>query len=403
MTLYSHSPILFISTYPPRKCGIASFTDDLISSISKELGNNRTVSVCALDKKNTTLSYSHPVTMRMDSHSLQSSLETASRINADDSVKLLFIEHEFGLFGGDYGEYLLDFLSLSEKPYIIRFHTVLPEPSAKRLKIVQELSANAEKIIVMTEHASSILQEDYNISNNRIMVIPHGTHLHSTISPLELKKKYDLENRLVLTNFGLLSPNKGIEKGIEAMKEISKAIPEAIFLVMGQTHPSLIEQEGEKYRDYLDSLIHENGLEDHVRLVNEYIPTDTLMEYLTLTDIYLFTSKDPHQAMSGTFLYAMSAGCPIISNKFVLATEMLDEQTGIILTTNQVSELADHAIRLLKDEPLRRRMGRSAFLRTRNTTWRKVAANHIALFETILNKRKIPASLPSSSLIGIKR
>jgi glycosyltransferase involved in cell wall biosynthesis len=151
---------------------------------------------------------------------------------------------------------------------------------------------------------------------------------------------------------------------------------------LGQTHPNLLEQEGEKYRDYLQQLIADNNLKDSVRLVNEYVPTQKLMEYLALTDIYLFTSKDPDQAVSGTFLYAMSAGCPIISNPFVL--EMLDERTGIIIETGKESELAAQAILLLQNDKMRKEMGHNAFLRTRDTTWKKVVKQHIALFDEIL-------------------
>jgi glycosyltransferase involved in cell wall biosynthesis len=252
------------------------------------------------------------------------------------------------------------------------------------LKMVQTISLLADRVIVMTNNSVSILKTDYLLPAGKILCIPHGTHNHSTIDPLILKHRFDLDNRLVLCNFGLLSPNKGIEKAIVAMKAITKEFPEAVYLVLGQTHPSLIAQEGEKYRDYLNQLIAENGLQENVRLINEYIPTKKLMEYLTLTDIYLFTSKDPNQAMSGTFLYAMSAGCPIISNSFVLAKEMLDPQTGIILETNDEKELADHAIRLLQNDELRKQMGNSAFIKTKNTNWKKVAGKHIRLFSEVL-------------------
>ena len=388
MRSFQQSSILFVSSYPPRKCGIASFTQDLVNAIDREISDESAIAVCALDRKNTQRKYEHPVTMLMDSFAMDSCMEMANRINRDQSIKLICIEHEFGLYGGEYGENILEFLTMADKPYVIRFHTVLPEPDPKRRKIVRDLSRGSAKVLVMTRHAAGILQEHYDIQKEKIIIIPHGTHLPSSISPADLKRKYDLDKRLVLTNFGLLSPNKGIEKGILAMKDISKHFPEAIFLVLGQTHPVLLEQEGEKYREYLEQMIKDNELQDNVRVVNEYIPIETLMEYLTLTDIYLFTSKDPFQAMSGTFLYAMSAGCPIISNPFVLAKEMLDDQTGVILSSNHEKELAGHAIRLLENEPLRRQMGRNAYLKTRNTAWSKVAARHTVLFEEILVPRK---------------
>jgi glycosyltransferase involved in cell wall biosynthesis len=217
-----------------------------------------------------------------------------------------------------------------------------------------------------------------------LCLIRHGTHPASTANKDELKNKYNLQGKQVLTTFGLLSPNKGIEKGILAMKEISVAFPDTVYIVLGQTHPNLLEQEGEKYREYLLQLITDNDLQENVRLINEYVPVEKLMEYLRLTDIYLFTSKDPEQAVSGTFLYAMSAGCPIVSNSFVLAHEMLDEKTGVILKTAKESELAEHVIRILRCPELRKEMSNNAFFKTRNTTWTKIGEKHADLFNEIL-------------------
>jgi len=235
----------------------------------------------------------------------------------------------------------------------------------------------------MTNHSAKLLLDDYHIPREKIVIIPHGTHDNSETDPVTLKRKYNLENKLVLTTFGLLSPNKGIEKGIVAMKEISAGFPEAMYIILGQTHPNLLLQEGEHYREFLEQVIRENGVQKNVRLINEYSTTKKLMEYLALTDIYLFTSKDPNQAVSGTFLYAMAAGCPIISNSFVLAKEMLDEKTGIILTPGKENDLAKNAILLLQNDQLRKDMGQNAYLKTRNTNWNKVAAKHTRLFGDI--------------------
>ncbi|MEP6684260.1 MAG: glycosyltransferase [Parafilimonas sp.] len=376
--------IVFISTYPPKKCGIASFTQDLVKAIDNEISKDIIIAICALDKDKNAGLYEQKVSMTMDGANIDSCIKTAKEINSDTDIKLICIEHEFGLFGGDMGEYVLTFLSLLEKPFIIRFHTVLPNPTDKMLSIVRSIALLADKIIVMTNNSARIIKEDYYISADKIVVIPHGTHVSSTIDATELKAKYNLSNKQVLTTFGLLSPNKGIEKGILAMKQIRMAFPDAMYVVLGQTHPNLIQQEGEKYRNYLQQLISENNLHQHVKLINEYVPTEKLMEYLALTDIYLFTSKDPQQAVSGTFLYAMSAGCPIISNAFVLATEMLDEKTGVILTTTSESELAENAIRILKNPKLEMEMRENALLKTKNTTWQKVGQAHINIFSKIL-------------------
>lgn len=376
--------ILFISTYPPKKCGIASFSNDLINAINREISGETTISVCALDKILHRELYENKVSLLMDSFQVDSCLETANKINNDPLIKLLCIEHEFGLYGGELGEYLLGFLSLIEKPFIIRFHTVIPSPSLKMLKVVQSIALLADKLVVMTENSVTILKEDYNVNADKLIIIPHGTHAYSTINVNQLKSKYNLDNRKALTTFGLLSPNKGIEKGILAMKEISKALPDSIYLVIGQTHPNLIEKEGESYRDYLKQLIADNGLQENIRLINEYVPTHDLMEYLALTDVYLFTSKDPHQAVSGTFLYAMGSGCPVISNSFVLAKEMLDDTTGVILATNRPEELAENAIRILENNGLQEEMSANARNKTRDTTWEKVGKKHVQLFSSIL-------------------
>jgi glycosyltransferase involved in cell wall biosynthesis len=378
------SNILFISTFPPIKCGIASFTDDLVNAISPEIAEHLVINICALDKKANEGLYGPSVSMVMDGHLLDSCIEMANKINRDRSIKLVCIEHEFGLYGGEHGEYLLGFLALLEKPFLIRFHTVLPAPDPRRLKIVQTIGLLADKIIVMTNNSARLLKEDYQLHNDKIVIIPHGTHSNSAQSADILKTKYKLDKKLVLTTFGLLSPNKGIETGILAMKQISEQFPDAMYIVLGQTHPNLVQQEGEKYRTYLQQIIADHQLQGNVRLVNEYAPTKKLMEYLTLTDVYLFTSKDPNQAVSGTFLYAMSAGCPIISNSFVLAKEMLDENTGIIIEGGNEHALAKNAIDLLKNNQLRKQMGHNAFLKTRDTTWPKVAQKHTGLFSDIL-------------------
>ncbi len=197
----------------------------------------------------------------------------------------------------------------------------------------------AGKVIVMTKNSARLLIEDYQLDPEKVIVIPHGTHNNSPVGADELKLKYQLENKSVLTSFGLLSPNKGIEKGILAMKEISAGFPHAMYIVLGHTHPNLLKQEGEKYRDYLQQLIADNHLEKNVRLVNEYASTQKLMEYLTLTDIYLFEN-----------------------------------------------ELAENAIRLLQNDSLRKQMAKNAFLKTRDTTWKKVAEKHTRLFYEIFEK-----------------
>lgn len=378
--------ILLVSTYSPRKCGIASFTGDLAHALQHLLRHEYDIRVCALDKKSETEKYDAPVTIVMDGCRLNSCIAGAEAINQDPAIRLVCVEHEFGLFGGDMGEYVLGFLSLLSKPFILRFHTVLPDPDPDRLKLVKNICLLAEKIIIMTHHSHRLLVEEYGISPDKLMIIPHGTHLIPPQFPGSLRSALDLDGRKILTTFGLLSPNKGIETGIKAMVRIAERFPEALYLILGRTHPNLVETEGEAYREQLQALINEYSLHDHVRLVNDFIPTDQLLSYLALTDIYLFTSKDPNQAVSGTFLYAMSAGCAIISNDFVLAREMLDDKTGIIINASDDKAMADNAIFLLENDQVRNNMGNRAFLKTRDTLWDNVARKHAALFQQMVKR-----------------
>lgn len=379
--------ILFVSTFSPRKCGIATFTADLTNELTHLLKHEFDVSICALDKRANTEKYAAPVTMVMDGCRLNSCIAGAEAINQNPAIKMVCVEHEFGLYGGNMGEYILAFLSLLTKPFIIRFHTVLPSPDMERLKLVRSICLLADKVIVMTRHSHRLLVEDYNIKPDKLLIIPHGTHPIPSANRFELRNRFNLQQKKILTTFGLLSPNKGIELGIKAMVKIAAEFPEAIYVILGNTHPNLVETEGETYRESLQRLIEENNLSKNVRLVNEFIPTEQLLNYLSLTDIYLFTSKDPNQAMSGTFMYAMSAGCAIISNSFVLANEMLDDDTGIIIESGDEDALANNAIALLRNDAVRQEMGKKAFMRTRNTLWNSVARKHAMLFYELMKKQ----------------
>lgn len=379
--------ILFVSTYSPRKCGIATFAEDLTAELTRLLKHEFEISICALDKRSNTDNYAAPVTMVMDGCRLNSCIAGAEAINRNPAIKMVVIEHEFGLFGGNMGEYVLAFLSLLTKPFIIRFHTVLPDPEVERLKLVRSICMLADKVLIMTKHSYRLLTSEYNIQAEKLSIIPHGTHFTPAANRVELRNRLHLENRKILTTFGLLSPNKGIETGIKAMVRIAAEFPDAMYLILGSTHPNLVEVEGETYRDSLEQLIRENNLTDNVKLVDEFIPTNQLLHYLSLTDIYLFTSRDRNQAMSGTFMYAMAAGCPIISNSFVLADEMLDKDTGIIIESGDEHALADNAIYLFRNEEIRQDMGKKAFMKTRNTMWSTVARKHAMLFYELIKKQ----------------
>jgi len=378
------SEILFISTIPPRKCGIATFTRDLTNSLKAYILPKYKISICALDDSGGLESYAEDITMKMDSLNQKSCLDCADRINSLTNIKLVCIEHEFGLFGGEMGNYLIPFLDALKKPFIIRFHTVLPNPCEKRLMVVQRICMLAEKIIVMTRHSVHLLRDDYYIREEKIILIPHGTHPVNQSNTASIRAKLNLEDKKILTTFGLLSPNKGIETGIKSMTKIVKEFPNAIYLVLGNTHPKLVDSTGETYRHSLEKLISDNCLHKNVKLIDEFLPTDKLLSYLAMSDIYLFTSKDPYQAVSGTFIYAMSAGCSIISNPIAHSYEMLDKETGILMEKGDEEEIAANVLYLLNHDDIRKRMGIQAFLKTRDTLWDNVAKMHFQIIYDLI-------------------
>ena len=248
----------------------------------------------------------------------------------------------------------------------------------------------------MTNASAKILTDDYSVSKELITVIPHGTHLVLHSDKLLLKQKYHLEEKKVLTTFGLLSSGKSIETTLRALPSIVKLYPDIMFLVIGKTHPSVVKQEGYYYRNLLDKMVRELHLEQHVKYINCYLPLPELLEYLQLTDIYLFTSKNPNQAVSGTFSYALSCGCPIISTPIPHALEVLQPDAGIIFDFEDSTQLSEAVIGLLNNDALRMQIGLNGLHRMASTVWENSALAHGKLFEKIskgqiLPKYKIPA------------
>ena len=298
----------------------------------------------------------------------------------------------------------LQFLYELSKPVVIVFHSVLPHPDEKLKSKVKNIAAVCRSIIVMTHASSDILMNDYGVPPQKISVIAHGTHLVPHLSESFLKEKYGLKDRKVLATFGLLSSGKGLETTIEALPAIVKSCPDVIFLVLGKTHPEVVKSEGEKYREMLEQKVKHLALQYHVRFINKYLELPELLEYLQLTDIYLFTTNDPNQAVSGTFAYAMSCACPIISTPIPHAMEVLTEDTGIIFDFRNSHQLVDAVILLLNNDSLRKAMSTSALQKTISTSWENSAVAHAMLLNEISSEETtLQYNLPPIKLDHLKK
>jgi glycosyltransferase involved in cell wall biosynthesis len=394
--------ILFITSYPPRECGIATYSQDLIKTFNNKFNNSFTIRICPLESKNENHNYTDEIKYILNTDHPNAFIKLAGGINANADIRMVMLQHEFGFFDKNEGD-LLKFLGLLDKPVIIAFHTVLPHPD-EPLKIkVQQIAAASESIVVMTNTSLKVLTNDYNIPVEKIIVIPHGTHLVPHSDKKFLKKKYKLSGKKVLSTFGLLSSGKSIETTLEALPAIVKKYPDVVFLIIGKTHPSVIKQEGEKYRKMLESKVTTLKMEQYVQFINYFLPLPDLLEYLQLTDIYLFTSKDPNQAVSGTFSYAISCGCPVISTPIPHTREVLRNDAGIIIDFENPQQLSEAVINLLGDEQRRKNISSNGLHRIASTAWENAAIAHALLFaETTGNKISLQYNLPAINLDHIK-
>jgi glycosyltransferase involved in cell wall biosynthesis len=378
--------ILVLTSYPPRECGIATYSQDLLKALNNKFSQSFALKVCALEAGNMNHDYPAEVKYILNTNEEEKYSELADAINQDKSINVVLIQHEFGFFEQKGKDAFMQLLHGITKPIIIVFHTILPNPNEILKEKVKHIANVCASVIVMTQNASQLLISDYDVSNHKIAVIEHGTHLVSHLDKTLLKIKHNLAGKKVLSTFGLLSSGKSIETTLMALPTIIKKHPDVVFLVIGKTHPEIIKSEGEKYRDILEAKVAALSLQEHVKFINSYLLLPDLLEYLQLTDIYLFTSNDPNQAVSGTFSYAMSCGCPIISTPIPHAKEVLTENTGIIIDFQNTGQLAEAVNLLMSDESLRQAFSANTLQRMVPTAWENSAIAHALLIQNIAKK-----------------
>lgn len=379
--------MLVISSYPPRECGIATFSADIVQTITKLFGETLPIEVCALRKNETDLYYPEEVTYTLDASDLDAIRLIAHQINERNDIGLICLQHEFGLYGGRHGVEILVLLLSLNKPLVTVFHTLLPKPSLALKKVVDNIINLSEKVVLLTKNAQKVLLNHYNCKRSKTAVIPHGTH----VIPWELKefakRKYYNAGRTVISTFGLISENKSIETVLFALPKIVKTHPNTNYLVIGKTHPEVLKNEGERYRNLLKKIVKKLNLEAHVLFVNEYISLHQLLEFLSMTDIYVFTSKDKNQAVSGTLAYAMSCGCAVISNPIPHAKEILKNKNGVLVENfNKTKDFQKEILGLLQNKTKSISIAKRAFAHSHANSWENVALQYGLLFGKITDR-----------------
>lgn len=394
---------LVLTSFPPRVCGIATYTQDLLAGLRRTYGGSAQFKVCALTQGLWDAELPEHVTCTLNTMDEASYKAVALRVNTDDRITRVWVQHEFGLYPGAEGRWLINMLRAIDKPLSITLHTVLPYPSTHQEETICTLAALAQHLLVLTKRSATLLQDRYRIPARKIHVLHHGAHPVPFADAQHVKEMLNVKGRKVLTTFGLLSSNKSIETAIDALPVIVKEVPEVIYLVLGRTHPEVVRREGEKYRESLMARVNDLGLQAHVRFVDRYLELHEILDHLRATDVYLFTSKDPEQAVSGTFTYALGCGCPVISTRIPHAEEML-EGAGILVDFNSPGQMAQAAILLLKDDAKREQMGLVALQRMQAWGWDNMAIAHMNVFSRGATGSRVPTLRhPPISLAHIRR
>jgi len=379
--------IAFIGNYLPRQCGIATFTTDLCTALAAEFGNGRIFAIPVNDPDS---SYQYPEQVRIELEQEDySSYERAAEFLNFNGNDLVCLQHEYGIFGGIAGSHVLALLRKLKAPLVTTLHTVLRDPDSNQRAVLDEIGHLSDRLIVMSEHAASLLRDVYGVPSEKIDVIPHGVPDLPFMDPNYFKDIFGTQGKSVLLTFGLLSPNKGIENVIRALPAVLAKHPDLVYIISGATHPHIRRREGEWYREELQALAKECGVSSHVIFNNRFVSNEEMIEQVGAADIYITPYRQEAQVVSGTLAIALGAGKAIISTPYWHAKEILADGRGILVPFDSPDSIANAAIRLLDNDAERHAMRKRAYLHSRGTTWQKTAQAYMASFQRARSERML--------------
>lgn len=377
--------VALVSTCPPRQCGIATFTSDLAQAIKQAEPATRLRWV-AINEADSSHLYEPNVRWRIRQGDAVSYRDAAKHLNASH-VDVVSVQHEFGLYGlwGDdqFEDHLAPFLETLRQPLVTTLHTVLPDPSPSVREAVRRIGHHSQVVVVMAELAKRMLVDDYGLIEAKVRVIPHGVPPVEPRGRRRTKARFGWQGRTILSTFGLLDPRKGLEYMIEAMVAVTRQHPDALYVIVGKTHPELVQRAGEMYRQQLNDLVRALGLRTHVAFVNDYLTQAQIVEYLVASDLYVTPYLDRNQITSGTLAYALGAGKAIISTRYLHATEVLADGRGILVPFRDADALAAASLRILGDPDYKEQLESAAYRYGRGTTWPSVGRRMLDLFRSV--------------------
>ena len=382
--------VVFIGNHLPRRCGIATFTHDLHQSVSAVRPQLDSCVVAITDPGQT---YAYPPAVRFHIHerAIGEYIQTANSLNKS-RFDIVCLQHEFGIFGGEAGGHIIELMSRLDMPVVTTLHTVLANPAPVQRRVMDQINAISSKIVVMSRKGREFLRAIYDVPDEKIEVIPHGIPDFPSVDMHRAKAKFGFADRTVILTFGLLSPSKGIETVIDAMPGIVKSCPNALYVILGATHPNLVREQGEAYRESLKARVHELGLEDHVVFFDQFVDQIMLVDFLSMCDVYVTPYLNEAQMTSGTLAYSYGLGNAVVSTPYWHAVELLNEGRGVLVPFSDVPAMAGEITGLLTDDVRRNAMRARALAEGRSMTWPQTARRYLACFEE-LHARARPAAV----------
>jgi glycosyltransferase involved in cell wall biosynthesis len=371
--------IAFVGDHLPRKCGIATFTSDLLSAVAGAHPQSQCFSVSVNDIQG---GYEYPEAVRfeIEEQDLSSYLRAADFLNISN-VDVVCLQHEFGIFGGLAGGHILALLRELRMPVVTTLHTILREPKADQRRVMRDLVALSTRLVVMADRGRQMLQEIYKAPPAKIDLIPHGIPDVGFVDPTDFKEQFGVEGRVVLLTFGLLSPNKGIEHVLNALPHILAEFPDVVYIVLGATHPNELREHGEAYRLSLEILAKKNKLEKNVIFYNRFVDLENLQEFIGATDFYITPYLNEAQITSGTLAYTFGAGKVVVSTPYWHAAELLADDRGVLVPFGDAQAIAREVIGLLRDDTRRHAIRKNAYKLGRTMVWSNVARLYMRSFE----------------------
>jgi glycosyltransferase involved in cell wall biosynthesis len=384
--------IAFVSTYPPRECGIGTFTYDLVNAYDA-IDPSRLSTIVAINEYGAKYDYDlydyqGRVRFQIEAEDQASYRRAALDLNRT-RVQVVNIQHEYGIYGGEDGEYILDFMAALQRPIVLTLHTVLPSPSGHFKEVTQHMLDMSAAVVVLARSAIPLILNNYELPAERIHFIPHGVPVFTRKETIRRRTKALLgfSGKRLLSTFGLISPSKAIEYVIEALPAIVEQHPDALYLVLGETHPTIRAKEGETYRNSLIALTRQLGLRDHVKFNNRFLSNTELVRYLAATDVYIMPYLAKDQIVSGTLAYAIGCGKAVVATPFLYAQEMLAEGRGVIVDFQDSAGIARAVNELLSDRRKLLQIEERAYRFSRNMTWPNVARSYLELFRYVSHFR----------------